>query len=90
MNQIRIASDMSKNIISRIGGGEAVPLEDNEKTFADLYNRIDKTIEILKGAKRDTFNAPDVNTEIKLGPNTYKFSSIDFAQKCKFSRSDSQ
>jgi hypothetical protein len=49
--------------------------------LAELYSRIDKTLDVLKGAKRDSFNAPDVGIELKLGPKTFKFTSIDYAQK---------
>jgi hypothetical protein len=88
--QIRTSCDGAKGVVARIGGGEAVPIEDNETTFAQFYARIDRTLEILKGAKRDAFNAPDVGIEIKLGPKTYKFNSIDFAQKCKCPRGERQ
>lgn len=30
-------------------------MEDNEKTFAELYDRIEKTVAVLKGAKKETF-----------------------------------
>lgn len=30
-------------------------MEDNEKTFAELYERIEKTVAVLKGAKEETF-----------------------------------
>jgi hypothetical protein len=89
INQIRIISDMSKGLIQRIGGGEVASLEDNEATFDDLYTRIDKTIEILRAAKRETFSAPEDLVTLALGrPPTqkfYKLSALEFVQKCKFS-----
>jgi hypothetical protein len=42
--QVQRASDTSKLSIERLSGAPAPRLEDNEKTFADLYTRIDKTI----------------------------------------------
>lgn len=33
-------------------------MEDNEKTFPELYERIEKTLAVLKKAKKATFIAP--------------------------------
>lgn len=56
--QIQTCSNTSKGILFRVGGMENVPMDDNEKTFEDLYKRIDRTVEMLKGAKREKFVAP--------------------------------
>jgi uncharacterized protein len=48
--QIQIASNTAKNVLVRVGGTEAVPMEDNETTFEELYERIAKTVELLKAA----------------------------------------
>ena len=45
--QIQIASDAAKGCGARLAGVEPPPYEDNEKTFSDLYERINKTIEFL-------------------------------------------
>lgn len=46
--QIQRASDTSKLSLERLTGVPAPKLEDNEKTFADLYVRIDRTVAYLK------------------------------------------
>jgi hypothetical protein len=50
--QVQIASDNAKGAVARLSGTEAPSYEDTEETFAELYARIDKTIEYL-----NTFDA---------------------------------
>lgn len=54
--QIQVCSNTAKNTLVRIGKTENVPMEDNEKTFAELYARIERTVELLKSAKRDDYD----------------------------------
>jgi uncharacterized protein len=49
--QVQIATDMSKSCVARLAGTEPPKWEDNEKTFEELYARIDKAIEYAKGFK---------------------------------------
>jgi len=42
--QVQIACDFAKGSIARLAGREVPKWEDNEKSFADLAERIDKTI----------------------------------------------
>lgn len=45
--QIQVACDNAKNNTARLAGVEAPKFEDTEKTFADFYTRIDKTVEYI-------------------------------------------
>jgi len=47
--QVQIASDVARRCVARLAGVEPPKYEDNEKTFAELYARIDKTIAYLQG-----------------------------------------
>jgi hypothetical protein len=49
--QVQIASDMARGGAARLGGAEPPSYEDNEKTFAELTARIDRTIEFLREQK---------------------------------------
>ena len=49
--QIQIASDASRRCVARLAGMEAPKIEDTEKTFAELYERINKTVIYLKSFK---------------------------------------
>jgi hypothetical protein len=49
--QIQRVSDSSKGFAVRVAKIEPVAFEDNEKTFAELQERIAKTIKFLEGVK---------------------------------------
>jgi uncharacterized protein len=49
--QIQIATDLARRCVARLAGIEAPVFEDDEKSFTELYVRIDKTIEFLKSIK---------------------------------------
>lgn len=53
--QVQIASDNAKGICARLSGGEPPKMEDNEKTFAELVARIEKTVAFLKTLKPESF-----------------------------------
>lgn len=54
VKQVQIACDNAKGASARLSGKEAPKMEDNEKTFAELEARIDKTLAYL-----DTFSDAD-------------------------------
>lgn len=49
LRQVQIATDMCKNGAARLAGAEPVPFPDDETSFAQLYARIDRAIEVLQG-----------------------------------------
>jgi hypothetical protein len=53
--QVQTCCNSAKGVLHRIGGAENTPVEDNEKTFEELYARIEKTLDLLRAAKRETF-----------------------------------
>jgi hypothetical protein len=73
--QIQRASDSAKGAGARVSGGEAPSMEDNETTFADLYARIDKTVEYLKSIDPKSFDGKDdAEVTLKTPNKEYKFS----------------
>src|SRR3546814_4134833 len=47
------ASDSAKGAVIRIGGLDPVPMPDTEQSFADLQERIGKTVAFLESVPRD-------------------------------------
>jgi uncharacterized protein len=47
LRQVQIATDGVKNAAARLAGVEALRFEDDETTFAQLYDRLDRAIEYL-------------------------------------------
>jgi uncharacterized protein len=81
VKQVQVASDNAKGAAARLTGKEAPKMEDNEKTFADLYARIDKTIEYLKTfSEADFAGAADVKIKIPYFPADMHFTGNGYAR----------
>ena len=77
--QIQRVSDSSKGAIGRISGVEAPKMEDNETTFAELYERIDKTVKYLESVDRSKIDGQEGKEVILMpGGNEYKFTALGF------------
>ena len=75
--QIQIASDAAKGAGARLAGIEVPTFADNEKSFADLYKRIDRTVKFLnkiKPAKMD--GSEDRIITIQIPNKKIKFSGL--------------
>ena len=77
--QIQIASDVAKNGIARLAGVEPPPFPDEEKTLAELVERLEKTVKYL-----ETFTPAQIDGQedrtitLKLGSNTMEFKGLPF------------
>ena len=73
--QIQIACDTAKFAVARLAGVEAPKFEDNEASFAELRERIAKTLDFIAtvpAAKIDGSEDRDVVVPRRDGPVTYK------------------
>jgi hypothetical protein len=57
--QVQIACDMTKGAGARLAGVEVPKYEDNEASFAELYARIDKTVDFLKTLKPEQIDGQE-------------------------------
>ncbi len=77
--QVQRASDTSKLSIERLSGVPAPRLEDSEKTFAELYVRIDKTIGYVKGITEAELTGTESKTiELKLRDFNPTFTGMSY------------
>ena len=77
--QVQIASDQAKGCMSRLAGAEPPKFEDDEKTFAELYARIQKTIAHVKGFKPDQINGSDQKAiELKTRDTVRHFHGLGY------------
>lgn len=63
VRQVQVACDFGKSVPARLAGVDIPSYEDNERTFADLYTRIDKTLafaEAIDPAKFDGSETRDI------------------------------
>ncbi|EPS28353.1 hypothetical protein POX_e07322 [Penicillium oxalicum] len=77
--QVQTASNVAKNSLPRIAGYEENPIEDNEKTVAELQARIAKTIEMLEKAEASQFAGKEKNeVKIQAGPKLLEFEAQSY------------
>ncbi len=68
VGQVQRASDTSKLALERLTGIASPKLEDNEKSFADLYARIGRTLAYLNTFTEGQLDGTETNSiELKLG-----------------------
>lgn len=77
--QIRTATDTAKGAAARLTGVEAPSWEDDEKTFAQVHERLGKAIEYLSGfAANDFIGAENKSIELTLGPEPTHFTGTSY------------
>jgi len=77
--QIQRVSDTAKGFCVRVAKIAPVALEDNEKTMADLQERISKTIEILESVKEEDVNGKeDEEVIFKTRTAELKFTGLSY------------
>ncbi|MEN9586763.1 MAG: hypothetical protein RIT15_338 [Pseudomonadota bacterium] len=77
--QVLIACDAAKLTFARVGGLDAPKFEDNETTFAELKERIAKTIAFIKTVKPEDMNGKeDKVVTFKAGPVERTLSGEDY------------
>ena len=72
--QVQIAADMARGGADRLLGNEPASWEDNEKTFAELGARLDRTIAHLKSFGEKQFEGADtrpVTRKLRGEPRTF-------------------
>ena len=57
--QVQIATDMAKNAVGRLSGGEAPKFEDDETTFEQLDARLQRAIDYLASVPADAFDGAE-------------------------------
>lgn len=77
--QVQIASDIAKRGAAQLAGIEAPKFEDNETTFPELIDRIQKTISYLDTFKPEQIDGSEERTiTLKIGNNTLSFQGMPF------------
>ena len=66
--QVQLATDSAKGAVIRIGELEPFPLPDTEETFAELQDRIARTIAFLESVPRDRIDGREEATVILKTP----------------------
>jgi hypothetical protein len=74
LRQVQLASDFAKRTSARLAGAEVPKYADEEKSFAELKERIAKTVAFLGGLKREAFDgAEDRDIVLTAGAQELRF-----------------
>lgn len=77
--QIRVATDTAKGVAARLSQTELPSWPDNEKTFAEVHERLHKAIDFLSKFKAEDFTgAEELDITLKLGPYTVNFDGASY------------
>ncbi len=80
--QVQITCDTAKGAAARLGGVEIPKHEDTESNFAELKDRIAKTLAFIATVKADQINASGAREIVLKFPNsTLTFSGRDYVTK---------
>jgi hypothetical protein len=79
VRQVQIASDNAKGCPARLAGIDPPKFEDNETTYAQLIERVDKTLAFLKSLKPSQVDGSEGRQIVlKFPNNTYNFKGQDY------------
>lgn len=77
--QILILCDQAKGCAARLSGTDIPSYADDEKTFEELYARIDKTVAFIKSIDAKKFDgAATRNVKLKVGGKDVEMSGSDY------------
>lgn len=80
--QVQRASDTAKFAAVRIGGVENVRFADEEKSFADLQDRLGRTRDFLEAVPRAAIDDREGTTiDATIGRNPVSIGAVDYVQK---------
>lgn len=77
--QVHIATDFARGTGARLAGSETPVYEDNEKTFAELISRVDRTIGYLRTLKPEQIDGSEGREIVRpVRGEPKKFSGINY------------
>jgi hypothetical protein len=80
--QIQVATDMARGCAARLAGQEPPKFEDNEATFAQLTDRIDRTLAFIEGLDRKAFDGAEERTIVRpVRGEPHKFTGLTYLQQ---------
>jgi hypothetical protein len=77
--QVQIAGDNAKGCAARLAGVDPPKFEDNETTFPQLLERVDKTVAFLKTLKPAQIDGSEGRDIVLKFPNrTFEFKGLSY------------
>lgn len=77
--QVQVACDHARNGAARLAGVEAPEMEKTEQSFAELIERVRKTIAYLETLRPEQFDGAETHeVVIKRGESTVTYTGLDY------------
>ncbi len=77
--QIQRASDAARGAMARLSGGVAPPMADDETTFDQLQDRVERTLAYVQGVPAEAFEGAETREVVfPAGPLTLGFNGLDY------------
>ena len=77
--QVQVATDIAKGCTARLVGTDMPKWSDDEETFADVHDRIKKSLDFLASFKPEQFEGCETRElELKLGSHTINFTGQSY------------
>lgn len=77
--QIQRASDAARGAMARLSGGVAPPMSDDETTFAQLQDRVARSLAYVQSVPAEAFEGAETREVVfPAGPLTLGFSGLDY------------
>jgi len=77
--QIQRVSDTAKGAVARLTGLDAPPMADEEKTFAELQDRIVRTLAYVESVPASAFDGAETReVTVPAGTFTLQFTGLDY------------
>ncbi len=79
VKQVQVASDIARRGAARLAGIEAPAMEDKETTFAELIDRLDRTVAFLQSLSPDQINGTEEKeVTLPMREITLKFTGMNY------------
>lgn len=77
--QIQRASDAARGVMARLSGSVAPSMADDETTFAQLQDRVARTLDYVRSVPAEAFEGAETREVVfAAGPLTLGFSGLDY------------
>ena len=82
VKQVQIACDMGARGAARLAGAEPQSFEDHEKTFAEVYSRIERALVYIQSFKREQIDGSEErHISLKTRNGEQNFTGIEYLQQ---------
>ena len=81
-SQVHIATDFARGTLERLQGQETAKWDDNEATLAELVDRVERALEVVRGVGAAALEGSETRQTVrKVGGKERTFTGLDYLTK---------